>query len=172
MINPETKKRGTRLSPEQLRGVESPATQTLVPISLGDSATWWSHDNILIGGIKVNSIKRVENGVHRSLIGFIPTLIPRSWEGNDFAVVTEYETETEGADFRFRLFYGCGDPSDLRLGETPPIQGKSDGKQRLTFKLNPKFLQRNELFRCTLDVSRVSPDPVLVYSSWLEVGVD
>ena len=168
------RKQPKRLSPEQLRGVESPATVMLLPIQLGKTADWWTHDNVLIGGICINSISKIDSadGIHRTALGYLPTLIPRSWEESEFGVVLEYETESDGANFRFRVMYGCGDPSELHLGQTEPIQGKTAGKQRVTFRLNPEYIRRNELFRCTLEVARESPDAVLIYGAWLEVGVD
>lgn len=164
--------RRTRIPARQLGGVENPATVLLHPVLLGDTATWWSYDQILIGGIKVNSINKVENGVHRTLIGYLPSPIPRSWEESEFCVVVEYEAETEEAAFKFRLHYGCGDPSELHLGETKLLEGKTGGKKRLAFSLHPRFLAKNELFRCSLEIARETPDPVLVYGAWLEVGVD
>ena len=161
----------TQLSPGQVRGVENPATVLLVPAMLPDDATWWSYDGKLLGGIKVNSITECGHEGHPTPVRYLPTPVPRSWGSLDFGVVVEYESEHECADFRLRLYYGCGDPSDLHLGQTEPITGRSDGKQRLKFRLHPKHLRRNELFRCTVEVQRASPDPVLIYGVWLEVGV-
>lgn len=159
------------LSASQVRGVEDPATVLLVPAMLPDDATWWSHEGMLLGGIKVNSITEVRGGGHKTPVRYLPTPVPRSWGELDFGVVVEYESEHAGADFRLRVYYGCGDPSELHLGQTEPITGRSDGKQRVRFRLRPEHLARNELFRCTVEVLRASPDPVLIYGAWLEVGV-
>ncbi len=166
---PRERRRG--IPAKQVRGVESPATVLLVPIRLGDGCAWWSHDQILLGGLRVNSAKDVTGEV-RCLIGYLPCPVPRSWGEREFVVVFEYEGERPDTNFRLRLWYGCGDPSELHVGATDPIVGQSGGKQRMHFHLRQHYLQRNELFRATLEVARTSPGPVLIYGVWLEVGVD
>ncbi len=157
---------------KQLGGVEDPATVLLTPMSLGDSATWWSHDGVLLGGIKINGITAATHEKpHRARLGYLPLPIPRSWGETTFHVVVEYEAEHTGARFKFRIFYGCGDPSELHLGESRIIEGVSGGQQRVKFSLDESKLTRNQLFRATLEIMRESPDPVLIYGVWLEVGV-
>jgi hypothetical protein len=51
------------------------------------------------------------------------------------------------------------------------MQGTVGKKARMLFELDEKYLARNELFRATLEVIRVSPKPILIYGVWLEVGV-
>jgi hypothetical protein len=163
--------RRTKIPAKQLGGVESPATVILTPMHFSPGAAWWSYDQVLLGGIKVNGAPQIPAGGLHCLIGYMPIPIPRSWGEDDFHVVVEYEADAPSARFKFRICYGCGDPSELRLGETDTLVGDSGGKRRLKFKLNEAYLARNELFRASLDVVRESPDPVLVYGTWLEVGV-
>lgn len=165
---PDTAKRG-RPQAKQFPFVESPATVLLIPVSLGDGAGWWSYDNVLLGGIKVNRLKAIKKS-HTSRIGYLPRPIPRSWAKSEFGVCIEYEADTDSV-FRFKLYYGCGDPSELRVGQTKCLAGQVGSNQRLAFKLIPKFLVANELFRCTLEVVRTSPGAVLVYGAWIEIGV-
>ena len=158
---------------KQFPFVESPAIVMLTPMSLHKEAEWWSHDEVLIGGIEINKATEIPAGEElHTHIGYMPILVPRTWSETEFRVVVEYESEQPSARFKFRLFYGCGDPSELHVGETSPIEGSSGGKQRMTFTLNEHYLDRAELYRCTLDVVRSSPDPILIYGAWLEVGID
>lgn len=106
-----------------------------------------------------------------SKIRYLPSPIPRSWGEQDFHVIVEYESSHATTEFSMKLYYGCGDPSELRLAESPPIKGISGGKQRMKFRLNKANIARNELFRATLDIIRATPDPVYVYGVWLEIGV-
>lgn len=164
-VDPRTICSGPRAA--QLRGVESPATVLLHPAMLSSDVCWWAHPNSeqLVGGLQILA------GLNESRIGYAPTPIPRSWQ-SDFYVVLEYESEHEEARFQFRLYYGCGDPSELRMGQTPLMSGESGGKQRAWFKLSPEFIARNQLFRATIGVRRKASYPVLIYGCWLEVGVD
>lgn len=157
-----------QLPAKQLRGVEDPATVLLVPISfLPEGAlTWWSHDGYLIGGVRANGTL-----VGSSRIGYLPQPIPRSWHGERFHAVVEYEAEQREAQFTFRAYYGCGDPSELHMGETKLLDGRTEGKQRLGFQLNPELIVANELFRFSLEIARKTPSPVLIYGAWLELGV-
>ena len=161
-----------KLPAKQLGGVESPATVLLIPVSLDKETKWWSHDGILLGGIEISRIKKVKQikKARVSRVGYLPRPIPRSWGEKDFHVVLEYEAEDDSA-FQFKLYYGCGDPSELRLGETKVMKGKSGSKKRLRFKLKPKYIISNELFRATIEVQRLSPGSVLIYGAWMELGV-
>ena len=157
-----------KLPAKQVTGVENPATVLLIPAMLGKDVSWWSHDGILLGGLQVVS-PDPDSKTPQSRIGYLPRPIPRSWGNIDFGVVVEYEGSDE-AKFSFRLYYGCGDPSELRIGQTKPLQGKTGSKQRLRFELLPKFIMRNEMLRCTLEVQRNGAGQVLVYGAWMEVG--
>ena len=159
-----------KIKAKQFPFVENPATVLLIPFHLGSTVSWWSHDGILLGGLMVNSVEKVED-VHFSRIGYLPTPIPRTWGQKEFGVVVEYEAESETTKFKFRMHYGCGDPSELHLGETEVIQGIAGKKHRVKFKLNENYIIRNELFRATLEIARYNPEPVLVYGAWLEIGV-
>lgn len=157
----------------QLPGVENPATVLLIPVHLGSVTSWWTHDGILVGGLEINSVKEISEGqFHSAKVGHLPTPIPRSWGQKDFHLVVEYESEKDSAHFQFRLYYGCGDPSELRLAQSNFRQGKTGGKKRAKFPLNEKYIERNELFRATIEIVRQTPDPILIYGTWLEVGVD
>jgi len=172
LISPEPPKKPKRMiSAKQLGGVESPATVLLHPVHLEGPVQWWSYDKILLGGIRVNGVDKIEGGARSDAILYMPTPIPRSWGEKEFSAVVEYECDDAGAIFQFRLHYGCGDPSELHRGESGYIKGQVGSKQRCRFKLNEQFLARNELLRCTLEIERVSPKPVYVYGAWLEVGV-
>lgn len=166
---PPPARRRPRLPAKQLGGVESPATVLLIPVNLGDEAVWWSHDGVLLGGIQINRLTEIE-GVHNSRVAYLPRPIPRSWGESEFGVCVEYEAD-DHAVFRLKVYYGCGDPSELRLGQTKMLAGETGSKQRLRFKLLPKFLAANELFRCTLEIARTSPGCVLIYGAWMEIGV-
>ena len=159
-------------APKQFPFVENPATVLLIPMSLGEDATWWSFDGVLLGGIRINGkefIREVTEEGFPSRISYLPLPIPRSWGAKQFGVVIEYEAEDPQADFFFNLYYGCGDPSELVLGKTDPLQGEAVGKQRQTFYIDETFLKRNELFRFTLEINRSTPHPILVYGAWLEL---
>jgi hypothetical protein len=158
---------------KQLQGVESPATVLLHPVIFDreKGLGWWTHDGVLCGGIQVTSAPGFAAG-DEGRIAYLPTPIPRSWGQRAFDVVVEYEAESSEARFQLRCYYGCGDPSELHLGETALLKGKGGGKQRLRFRLNEAHLTRNELFRCAIGVIRQTPEPVLVYGVWLEVGVE
>ena len=161
-----------RISPEQVGGVESPATVLLVPVQIGRDINWWTHDGILLGGVKVNSVKTVGEKGHITHVSYLPLPVPRSWV-SDFRIVVEYGTDDDTADFQFQLYYACGDPHQAcRMGKTDFFKGKSVGKQRLNFRLKKEHINKNELFRATLAVLRKTPDPVYIYGTWLEVGVD
>lgn len=161
-----------QLPAKQLRGVEDPATIILVPMSLVPvgMVQWWSHDGLLLGGIKVNGAPLdASDPGHESRIGYLPAPIPRSWGEEDFHVVIEYEAEDKEARFRLRVYYGCGDPSELHVGESQTLEGESQGKRRLYFKLDKAKLRCNELFRATVEVNRDTPHPILIYGVWLEL---
>lgn len=157
---------------KQFPFVENPATVMLTPLSLGPSAHFWSYDGILLGGIEVNTKPASPEEPDPCRIAYMPMLVPRNWGEREFCVITEYEATSPTSRFKFRIYYGCGDPSELRLGETELLQGSTNGKQRMSFRLNEKLLARAELFRVTLEVVRESSDKVLVYGSWLEVNVE
>lgn len=172
-----------RLSPQQVRGLENPFTAVMHPVVLGSGVEWWSHDQILVGGLKVDG--PVGASPAHALIGYAPTPIPRSWGEREFVVALEYEVGSGQVDktphvekpalsprFKFRIFYGCGDPSEIHLGETAFLLGHSGKKDRLRFRLDESHIQRNELFRATIDVVRDSQDPVLVYGAWLELRLE
>jgi hypothetical protein len=152
------------LPSKQVLGVENPATVLLIPMVLGDGAEWWSHDGALLGGIQIAPKKN-------SRIMYLPRPIPRSWGEKEFHIVTEYEGDS-GAIFRLRLLYGCGDPSELRRGDSGDIVGETGQIQRARFRLKPKLIHRNQLFRCTLSVARSNSGSgnVLIYGAWMEVG--
>lgn len=178
--------RGPR--PAQLQGVESPATVLLHPAVLGSGnghpeVVWWSHEKspVLVGGLEVRHVARLspeamkgfyDKGKHETGIGYLPTPIPRSWTKREFRVVVELESEHKDSNFQIRLYYGCGDPSDIRLGESEWITGKSYGRERIPFPLKAKYLDTNELFRATIVIHRKTTWPVLVYGAWLEIGVE
>jgi len=163
-------KQKTQIAAKQVRGVEDPATVICVPVHLGDGIKWWSYDDILIGGIKVNGTPvKEKDGLGHSVLGYLPIPIPRSWGEREFNVVVEYEAEDGEAKFKFKLFYGCGDPSELHLGESQVLTGKAGKKERIYFKLNPECLVRNELIRVSLDIARETPHPILIYGVWLEL---
>ena len=172
MTDPARLKPPTRLSPDQVRGIENPATVMLTPAAMGETASYWAHPNcpMLLGGIKVNTV--MGPGMTSCMVSYQPTLIPRSWEERSFGVVLEYESDHKHAEFMFRLHYGCGDPSELRVGQTKLLTGKSLGKTRLTFALRGQYLAKGELFRAAIEVVRNTPLPVYLYGAWLEVGVD
>lgn len=170
---PPPSKARTQIPAKQVGGVESPATVILTPVHLDPGATWWSFEGLLMGGIEVSSGKVTPKGPEeRTLIGYMPIPVPRSWGQKDFHVVVEYEAEEDDSHFRLGLFYGCGDPSELHLGETEPIEGSTGGKKRLSFRLDRTKILRNELFRASLVVIRKNNPGVLVYGVWLEVGVE
>jgi hypothetical protein len=156
----------TRIPAKQLGGVESPATVLLSPVDLGD-AGWWSHDQLLLGGIKADSPVGATPGVCR--VRYMPLPVPRSWAKTAFCVVVEYEAEPN-AMFVLRTYYGCGDPSELHVG-SESIRGIAGKKQRAIFRLDEAHLARNELFRATLEVIREAQPAVYVYGAWLEIGV-
>jgi hypothetical protein len=172
---PAPKKARRQVAAKQVKGVESPATVLLHPVHFNPdnqgAASWWSYDQILIGGIKINGVKEIKEGTRSDVIAYLPTPVPRSWGEREFKVVVEYECEFPGTIFQFRMHYGCGDPSELHRGESGMMNGQTGGKRRMTFPLEEKYLQRNELFRATLEVVRASPKPILVYGVWLEIGV-
>lgn len=158
---------------DQFPFVENPATVLLMPVYMGETVSWWTHDGILVGGLKVNTVKEIPEGqAHASKVGYLPTPIPRSWGEKEFHLVVEYESQDPTAEFAFRIYYGCGDPSELHLGETSFKKGETDGKTRVKFPLSEKHILRNELFRATVEVVRKTPDPVLIYGCWLEVGLE
>lgn len=160
------------LRAKQFPFVENPATVMLTPLNLGPSAHWWSYDGILLGGIEVNTNPASPEEPDSCRIAHMPMLVPRNWGERDFCVITEYEAPSPSSRFKFRIYYGCGDPSELRLGETELLVGATTGKQRMSFRLNAALLARAELFRVTLEVIRESSDKVLVYGSWLELNVE
>tara|TARA_Y100000034_G_scaffold37277_1_gene45814 strand:+ start:668 stop:1228 length:561 start_codon:yes stop_codon:yes gene_type:complete len=165
-----------RIGAKQVRGIEDPATVILTPMALlpRDLVKWWSYDEVLLGGIKFNGTNDIdaETPGDQARVGYLPIPIPRSWGEAEFGVVIEYEAESLDAQFRFRLFYGCGDPSELYRGESDLLTGHAGGgKRRMLFKLDPDKLKRNELFRVTVEVHRMTPHHVLIYGAWLEVGV-
>lgn len=165
------------MRPKQLPFVEDPARVLLIPLHLGQGCTWWSHDGSLLGGVKVNGgvdergIPAAHNPV-TSKVMCLPTLIPESWGENKFGVVLEYEAESPQAKFRFRVLYGCGDPSELRVGKTRLIETIAGKKDRVVFLLNPEFIHRNEMMRVTIEVVRESHHAVLLYGAWLDVHLD
>ena len=153
--------------------VENPATVLLVPVHLGPTTTWWSHDGILVGGLEINTIESIPEGQHHSAkVGYLPTPIPRSWAEKELRLVIEYESKEETTDFQFKLYYGCGDPSELRLAQSNFKKGMTGSKKRARFPLNEEYIKRNELFRATVEVVRRTPDPIWIYGVWLEVGVE
>lgn len=169
---PPPKKPKRLISAKQLAGVENPATVLLHPVHFEEPIIqWWSYDGILMGGLKVNGNTEIENGSRSDAIAYLPTPVPRSWGEREFKVVVEYECEHQGSIFQMRLHYGCGDPSELHKGETGFLQGVPGSKQRIAFPLDESHLARNELLRCTLEIQRVSAKPILVYGTWLEIGV-
>jgi hypothetical protein len=153
-----------QLPSKQVQGVENPATVLLIPMVLGDGASWWSHDGALLGGIQIAP-------QHSAKIMYLPRPIPRSWGEKEFNVCVEYEGDS-AALFKLRLLYGCGDPSELRLGETDEITGETGKIRRLRFRLNPELIHCNQLFRCTLSIARSNGGngEVLIYGAWMEVG--
>ncbi len=155
---------------KQFPFVENPACVILIPINLGQDSSWWSHDGILLGGIKVNSIEKFGPN-HVCRIAYLPHIIPKSWGQQEFGLVLEYEAAAN-AKFKFKAYYGCGDPSELHLGETEPLVGKAGEKRRIRFKLEEKYISRNELFRTTIEVLRSNPKEVLIYGAWLELHID
>lgn len=161
-----------RIAAKQLQGVEDPATVLLNPIQLCDGASWWSFDDILLGGIKITGKRNVdEEGFGHCYIKYLPTPIPRSWGEKHFKVVVEYEAENKAAKFDFRINYGCGDPSELHLGTTPEVIGRTGKKERAFFTLDESLLLRNELFRVTVDIMKKNRHSVLIYGVWLEIKV-
>lgn len=156
-----------RISPSQVRGMDRYPTYMLYPVYLQDGAEWWSADDVLVGGVKVNGT--AEKGAE-VCIGFCPTLIPLSWGQKDFAVMVQFEAEEARSRFKLKCYYGCGDPSSLQLGVTPYIEGQC-GRSHAQFDLSPQHLNRNELLRVTLGVLRETLDPVIIYGAWLAIGV-
>ena len=155
---------------KQFPFVEDPATVLLLPIHLS-GAEWWSYDGVLLGGLKINGTEiPKDNEDRKARVMCLPTPIPRSWGRREFGVVVEYEAEHPDSQFQFRLFYGCGDPSQLLLGETPMVSGQV-GMHREKFFLKDGPLERNQLFRFTLELLRKTPHPILIYGLWLELGV-
>ncbi len=160
---------------KQFPFVANPSQVMLHPVALVGGPTWWSYDQVLIGGLKCNGPKHEDGGeitvTHpaKSKIGYMGTLIPQSWACEEFGVTLEYEADKPDARFKFRLFYGCGDPSEIKLAESKLFEGQTDGKQRMRFKLNPEHIARRELLRVTLEVVRETPHPVFVYGAWLDV---
>jgi hypothetical protein len=170
--NTPPKLKKNQIPAKQLQGVENPATVLLTPIQLCDGASWWSHDGILLGGIKTTGKRNIdENKVGHCYIKYLPIPIPRSWGEQKFNVVIEYEAENKNAKFDFRVMYGCGDPSELHLGETKEVVGKTGQKERVFFTLDESLLLRNELFRVTIDIMKKNQFPVLIYGAWLEIAV-
>lgn len=158
--------RKTKLPAKQLGGVENPATVLLIPTMLTEGAKWWSYDGVLLGGVEVVP--------HQSpRIMYLPRPIPRSWGEHEFHIVVEYEGE-ESSRFTLKLYYGCGDPSELRLGESEILKGETGKVRRIKFRLNPELISSNQLFRCTLEIQRTNggKGTVLVYGAWMEIGVD
>lgn len=155
----------SKVPAKQLGGVENPATVLLIPMVLGEGASWWSIDDVLLAGVKIDPKCSPQ-------IMYLPRPIPRSWEEKEFSVCVEYEGEATSV-FTLRMLYGCGDPSELRLGETRIIKGETGKKRRVKFQLDPEKIHRNELFRCTLKVNRVNggKGDVLIYGAWMEIGV-
>jgi len=166
----------TQLPPKQVRGMESPAVVMLHPAQWNGNSGWWSHDGILLGGIAIDGPfpgegQEPPEGPHKTLLAYSPTRIPRVWDGKKFGITVEYESERPESRFKFRVYYSCGDPSERKLWEARYMEGQNNGKRRLTFNLAPQFVVGDELFCCTLEIIRVQPDPVLIYGSWLEIGV-
>ncbi len=154
---------------KQVGGVETPATMMLVPVHLDEGWRWWSHDDILVGGIIFDG--NGDPDKRRGKLGYLPITIPRTWAGEHFHFIVEYEADSPETRFKFRLHYGCGDPSELHRGDSAFMEGLTEGKRRMGFALDPGHLDYNELFRVTLEVIRETPGPVLIYGAWLEVGV-
>ena len=153
-----------QLPAKQVQGVEDPATVIMIPMVLGDGAEWWSHEGMLLGGIEIAAQQSPK-------IMYLPRPIPRSWGELEFHICVEYEGDND-ARFKLKLYYGCGDPSELRVGESDEITGETGQVKRLKFRLNPELIHRNQLFRCTLKVARSNggKGKVLVYGAWMEVG--
>lgn len=169
---PPVQSKKYQIPAKQLQGVENPATVLLNPIQLCDGASWWSFDDILLGGIKINGKRNVdENKCGHCYIKYLPTPIPRSWGQKKFNVVIEYEAENKNAKFDFNVNYGCGDPSELHLGKTSEVVGKAGRKERAVFTLDESLLLRNELFRVTIDVMKKNRYAVIIYGVWLEIAV-
>src|SRR3972149_4314452 len=81
-------KRKTQIAAKQVKGVEDPATVLLNPIQLCEGASWWSYDDILLGGIKIVGKRNVDDeGCGHCYIKYLPTPIPRSWGEKQFNVV-------------------------------------------------------------------------------------
>jgi len=77
-----------KIAAKQLQGVEDPATALLMPIQLCDGASWWSYDDILLGGIKIAGKRNVdEEGFGHCYVKYLPVPIPRSWGEKQFNVV-------------------------------------------------------------------------------------
>jgi len=153
-----------QLPAKQVRGVEDPATVIMIPMVLGDGASWWSHEGMLLGGIQVAQKQSPK-------IMYLPRPIPRSWGEKAFHICVEYEGDDDSR-FKLKLYYGCGDPSELRLGQSGEIEGETGAVRRVKFPLDPEKIFRNQLFRCTLKVARSNggKGKVLVYGAWMEVG--
>jgi len=172
---PPAPRRPKKVRPEQLLGVESPARVMLIPALLGTGCGWWSHDQVLVGGVEA---KQISNGDHdwkaeplaSNIIGHAPTLVPAVWGRKDFHVVFEYEALHPECSFSFRVHYGCGDPSELHLHGSEYLVGTTKGKARLTIPL--AHVDRIELLRVTLQILRRNGLPVVVYGAWLEIGLN
>ena len=164
-------KRGRRISARQVEGIESPKVITFIPVSLGDAISWWSKDNILMGGILAQPLENFEKE-HLGLIRYAPTLMPSLNNSEDIRLVLEFECDEEDALFQFKILYNCGELDQVNVGETKQFKGSTEGKERLAFKLNPEKIEPGELLRVTLGIARQAPHPVLLYGAWLEIGID
>uniref|UniRef100_A0A6H1Z9A8 Uncharacterized protein n=1 Tax=viral metagenome TaxID=1070528 RepID=A0A6H1Z9A8_9ZZZZ len=155
------------ISAKQVGGVETPATVMLTPVHLDEGWKWWSHDGILVGGVQFDG----DQGKMSGKVGYVPILVPRTWTGEQFHFVAEYEADAPETRFKFRLYYGCGDPAEIHRGESAVLEEKAGGKRRMAFELDPAHIDFNELFRVTIEVIRETPGPIKIYGAWLEVGV-
>lgn len=181
MVMQVAKKTKPRWDSRFVAGIEHPQTVMLVPTVMGSpdanggepDVAWWSHENSpqLVGGIEVVHVKNYRGPV-QSYVGYLPIAIPRSWTGKEFGVVLEYESEHKNSVHDFVLYYGCGDPSDLKVEQTETFKGKTLVRERIKFPLRSHGLDTNELFRCSVCIRRASPFPILLYGAWLEIGVE
>ena len=135
-----------------------------------ENAKWYSGNGAgLCWGLRLAGTN--PGGVRDAVVSYAPVLVPKIWDGREFALVVEHETDDKQVRYSMRVSYGCADPSEFKALQTRPIEGQPEKRIRLRFALDGKRLIRNQLLRIALRVDRHTEHPLLIYGAWLELEV-
>ena len=160
-----------RMPGKLVGGVETPAVVMLTPVMFTPNAGWYSGNGQgLCWGLRLAGTSN-DQGNRDALVAYAPVLVPRVWDGRDFVVVVEHETESKLARYGMRLSYGCADPSEFVAIQTRPIEGHPGKRVKMRFTLDGDKLLRGELLRVAMRVDRHTDSPLFIYGAWLELEV-